>query len=439
MSLEWKGILTASILVTTLFFVTGCSAEQDAYESNDEKGYHVSVRYDANGGEFTAGTTVIVDSYDIRGLKANSEGKVEIPLLSPNNRFGKVPVSKDGHFLAGWYVVDNDLGGGQIFSDKWDFVEDRLEVDPKAGHTATEPVLTLYAAWLPKFQIEFCAVGSDEVLKTVVYDPNHTQILLPTWDRKKGTLDMGQFPGKEDHTFSGAFYDKEGTKPVTTPAVVHSCVFDEATGTATGTSMRLYVDWIEGEWYHIYTADQFVKNFKTDGNYVIESDLDFTQKDWSSFALYGKFTGTIQGQGHTFSNIDVDHKNTSKSYAGLFGILSGEAQISDLTFQNVTFTIKKGIKNAGTGIGIVAGMIASDAQITNVELVHSKLQIDSDCRLNTDDYAIGLVCGAGASSKIEHSDVTCVPSGDAPEKVEIAVNGDSVTVRILPLVEKRFT
>ncbi len=432
MKSKLKVILTVSILIMALFFVTGCSAEQDAYQNNDEKGYNVSVRYDANGGEFTAGTEVIVDSYDISGLKTNSEGKVEIPLLSPNNRFGKVPVSKNGYFLAGWYAVRNGSGEGQTFSDKWDFEKDRLEVDPKAEHTSSEPVLTLYAAWLPKFEIEFCAVGSDEVLKTVVYDPNDTQILLPTWDKKKGTLDMGEFPEKDDHTFSGAFYDKEGTKPVTTPAVVHSCSFDEATGTATGTSMRLYVDWMEGEWYHIYTADQFIKNFKTDGNYVIEADLDFTKKDWSSFALYGKFTGTIQGQGHTFSNIEVEHKNTSKSYAGLFGILSEEAQISDLTFQNVTFTIKKGVKNAGTGIGIVAGMIASDAKITNVKLVDSKLQIDSDCRFNTEDYAIGFVCGAGASSVIESSGITCVATGDAPEKVEITVSGDSVTVQILP-------
>lgn len=432
MKSKLKVILTVSILVMALFFVTGCSAEQDAYKNNDEKGYNVSVRYDANGGEFTAGTEVIVDSYDISGLKTNSEGKVEIPLLSPNNRFGKVPVSKNGYFLAGWYAVRNGSGEGQTFSDKWDFEADRLEVDPKAEHTSSEPVLTLYAAWLPKYEIEFCAVGSDEVLKTVVYDPNDTEILLPTWNQKKGTLDMGEFPAKEDHTFSGAFYDKEGTKPVTTPAVVHSCAFDEATGTASGTTMRLYVDWMEGEWYHIYTAEQFVKNFKTDGNYVIEADLDFSDEDWSSFALYGKFTGSIQGQGHTFSNIEVEHKNTSKTYAGLFGILSEESQISDLTFRNVTFTIKKGVKNAGTGIGIVAGMIASDAKISNVKLVDSKLQIDSDCRFNTEDYAIGFVCGAGVSSVIESSGITCVATGDAPEKVEIAVSGDSVTVQILP-------
>lgn len=432
MKSKLKVILTISILVMALFFVTGCSAEQDAYKNNDEKGYNVSVRYDANGGEFTAGTEVIVDSYNISGLKTNSEGKVEIPLLSPNNRFGKIPVSKNGYFLAGWYAVRNESGEGQTFSQKWDFENDRLEVDPKAEHTSSEPVITLYAAWLPKYEIEFCAVGSDEVLKTVVYDPNDTEILLPTWDQKKGTLNMGDFPEKEDYTFSGAFYDKDGTKPVTTPAVVHSCNFDEATGTATGTSMRLYVDWMEGEWYHIYTADQFIKNFKTDGNYVIEADLDFSKKDWSSFALYGKFTGTIQGQGHTFSNIEVEHKNTSKTYAGLFGTISEEAQISDLTFQNVTFTIKKGVKNAGSGIGILAGMIASDAKISNVKLVDSKLQVDSDCRFNTEDYAIGFVCGAGAASAVEYSNITCAPCGDAPEKVEITVNDDSVIVQILP-------
>ena len=128
----------------------------------------------------------------------------------------------------------------------------------------------------------------------------------------------------------------------------------------------------------------------------------------------------------------MEHKNTSKTYAGLFGTISEEAQISDLTFQNVTFTIKKGVKNAGSGIGILAGMIASDAKISNVKLVDSMLQVDSDCRFNTEDYAIGFVCGAGAASAVEYSNITCAPCGDAPEKVEITVNDDSVIVQILP-------
>ena len=154
MRLKIKAGIIALLGLATITFTAGCSADKTPYQINNDENYNVSVKYDANGGTFTTNTSVIVDSFSIEDLKENSDGQVEIALLSPddskrgNDAF---KAAKNGYFLAGWYAERSDNG----YSDKWDFEEDLLQVDPRKTYSADEPVLTLYAAWVPLFEIEF--------------------------------------------------------------------------------------------------------------------------------------------------------------------------------------------------------------------------------------------------------------------------------------------
>ena len=304
-----------------------------------------------------------------------------------------------------------------------------MKVDAAATHSSKEPVLTLYAAWIPMFQIQFYDLQSGELLETVDYDPTSGKTLeVPAWDEKTGAMDMNDFPKRSGYTFNGAFLDENGTTAVETETITHTGSVDYATGTAQNATMKLYVDWMEGEWFHIYTAEQFLDNASVSGSYVIHADLDFADEIWPSALMHGSFAGTIQGNGHTFRNISLKQTNNSKVNSGLFGQLSETAVISDLTFENVTFTIKGGTRVAGATYGLLAGTVTDKAQLTGVAITGT-IQIDSDCYFGTDDYTIGLVCGMG-STDIDYSGITCVAVGDAPENVTITVSDSTVTVEI---------
>lgn len=426
MNLKIKSILTAVLLVMLAVLAVGCSEKATPYQVNDAEGYNVSVKFDANGGYFGTNTYVIVDSYNISEMKKNSDGDVEIALLSPDNEVRGIDAyaaQNPGYFLAGWYATRTETAEGYAYSDKWDFAANRLTVDPAQTYTAEEPVLTLYAVWVPKFAIEFIDRATGELLNTYEFNPAAAEeILVPAWDEETGAIEMYDFPSRKGYTFSAAYYDAEGTQKVETPAVVHSGTVNEATGAAENATMKLYLDWTEGEWYRIYNAQQFLDNASVSGNYEIFADLDFEGKIWPTSLMYGNFSGSIVGNGHTLSNITAEQTNNSKTNAGLFGSISEGASITDLTLENVTVTIKAGTRVAGTSYGLLAGTVSEKAAFQNVK-VSGQLLIDSSCYFGTDDYTIGLVCGMG-SAPVE-AEITC---GVIGEGLWVSVAGGMVTL-----------
>ena len=437
MNLRMKTLITACLLLVILTFA-GCSQEETPYQINDAEHFTVSVKYDANGGVFTTNTSVIVDSYNISEMEKNADGQVEIALLSPDNKargYDAFTAVNNGYFLAGWYTERVQSGGSETtayqYSGKWDFEKDLLTVDPGKTYTSEEPVITLYAAWVPLFEIEFYDLASGELMNTMTFNPvTDGDITVPALDEETGAIEMHDFPKNTGYTFNGAYYDADGKQAVDTATVKHTGVVNYENGTAENTSMKLYVDWTEGEWYHIYNAEQFLENASVSGNYVIHADLDFTGEIWPASLMYGNFSGTIQGNGHTFSNITLEQTNNSKVNAGLFGQLTETARISDLTLKNVTFTIKSGTRVAGTCYGLLAGVISDQATVSGVTVADSTLQIDSGCYFGASDYSIGLVCGMG-NTNIDYSGITCAPVGDNPTSVVITVNGNDVTVEIV--------
>ena len=435
MNLKLKAVLTALLLLVTLTITTGCQPEETPYQINDAENYSVSVKYDANGGLFTTNTSVIVDSYNLSEINKNGSASVDIPLIAPDNAArgdDAFSAYNNGYFLAGWYTEKTDTlddAGNQItqYSGKWDFENDTLHLDTGKSYSASEPVITLYAAWIPLFQVELYDLDSGEYLSSITYNPiNDAQIDVPAWDTQTGAIEMYDFPKRNGYTFAGAYYDAEGTQPVET-VVNHPGTVDYSNGVAKDPVMKLYVDWLEGEWFHIYDVKQFQDNARVNGNYVIHADLDFQDKIWPTVLMYGNFTGSIEGNGHTFKNISFEQTNNSKVNAGLFGQLTETAKITDLTFENVTFTVKSGTRVAGTSYGLLAGSISSQATLTNLQILSSTLQIDSGCYFGTDDYTVGLLCGMG-SAPVDYSQISCVAVGANPESVKITVNENQVTL-----------
>lgn len=433
MNHKLKAILLL-LIMAALTLITGCSAEDTPYQVNDRENFTVSVRFDANGGWFTTNTSVIVNSYDISQIAADADGMVRVPLLSPDDPVKKNEAfapANNGYFLAGWYAQRTETADGFVYSDPWDFDSDRLEVEAGAVHSASEPVLTLYAAWVPEFEIEFCNLDGGDTISTVTFEPSDTGVLrVPAWNTETGVLDMFEFPERKGYTLSGVYYDTQGTQAVQTDMLQHPGTVDLSEGIGRNTSMKVYLQWQEGEWYHIYTAEQFKKNASVNGNYILCSDLDFSNEIWPTSLMHGNFSGTIEGNGYTVRNVSAAQTNNSKVSTGLFGSVTEQARILDVTFENVTLTIEKGTRVAGACFGLFAGSVSDGAQIENVSILSGRLLIDSGCYFGTDDYVIGLVCGLGDPSVLDQADIVCEACGAAPENVSVTVDGNEVTTQI---------
>ncbi len=425
-----KSLLFGLLVLSFVLLLSGCGESATPYETNNKDGYSVSVKYDANGGTFTTNTSVIVDSF-------NTDGKSEVALILPDDSRREndaFTATKNGHFLAGWYkerIETTDDDGNKIYtySGKWDFENDLLKIDNSKNYSADEPALTLYAAWVPLFEIEFYSLDSGELIDTMKYDPTgEKQLQVPAWDEETGAVEMFDFPKREGYTYNKAYFDSEGTNELLGETLTHPGDVNEEDATATDSVLKLYVDWTEGEWYRIHTVDQFIESASLNGNYELFADLDFEGEIWPTTFMYGNFGGVIKGNGHTIKNIEFTQTNNSKVNAGLFGHLTDTAIISDLKFENITFTIKAGTRKVGTSYGLFAGTLSDKATLSNVNILNSHLQIDSSCYFGVDDYTIGLVCGMGDASKLATAQIDCVAVGDEPETVKITTSGNAVTV-----------
>lgn len=430
--------LAALLLLLTM--LSGCAAEQSAYEQNDALGYTVSVKFDANGGTFTTNTSVIVDAYSPDALARDEQGRLQLALLptdDPLRGNDAFTPTKSGYFLAGWYASREEIkdADGQIaytYADRWDFSTDLLTLDADAAYTSAEPVLTLYAAWVPLFRVEFYDRSSGELLGSYSFDPESAEpIKIPAWNEATGCLELYRFPKREGYTFRAAYLDAEGALPITQESIVHGGTVDLDSATAIDPVLKLYLDHDEGEWYHIYSAEQLAANASLIGCYVLYDDLDFSDEIWPTVFLYGNYSGTILGNGHTIKNVQLDQTNNSKSNAGLFGCLTEHAQLLQLNFEQIDFTLRAGTRVAGASFGLLAGTISREAALSDVRVRNSTLFIDSSCYFGVEDYVIGLICGMGDASAVDTEQVECRPTGEEPENVHIAIDDGHITVEIV--------
>ena len=438
-----KSILIPFVLLATLFLVTACSGDPTAYENNDAAGYTVSVKYDANGGVFTGTSSVMVDCFNIADMAKDSSGNVNLKLLDPAKKDrGDFTITNGNLILAGWYKerTESTNSNGEVvysYSGKFDFETDVVTVDSSKTYTSAEPVLTLYAVWIPKFEIEFVSADTKEPIgKKYEYNPETVkEILAPAWNMETGAMDMSCFPRVDGKTFEAAYYDEACTQPVG-QYVEHPGEIDDATGEAKNTSLKLYVKYTEGEWFHIYTAEQFTKNAKLGGHYIIHNDLDFADTYWPSNLTTGQFKGSIQsadGQNVTFKNIELIQKNINNNQMGLFGTLTDVAKISNVTFENVTLSIEAGTRTGNARFGLLAGTVNAGAQLENVQFTNGKIVISSKCYWGSDDVALGLICGVGfeqctSLADIDLSGIVCEGTGDKPITFEI--DGNTVTFQV---------
>ena len=435
----------ALVLGGIVWTIAGANRGGDTpYDEYDAKGYTVAIKFDANGGQFgdNVNTTTVVDTFNPHEIANGAEGDVSIPLLDPQDtRRGEnnyYTVKRAKYVLAGWYAnrqqSGTDENGNPVYSysKQWNFGSDRVVVNTAGSYTATDPVLTLYAVWVPLFEVQFYdRANPDQPLKSKEYNPNDgLNLTVPYWNESTGTMAMGEYPAVSGKTFDKVYYDAAGTQPVSGDTAVHPGKVNSATGQAENTVLKLYIDYTEGEWYHIYNAQQLANNVNINGHYVLHADLDFTDVTWPRAFTTGTFNGSIEGNGHSIKNVTVVQKDYQKPAGGLFGTLGADAALTGITFENVTFTLQSGTRATSPAFGVLAGTISADTTLTDIT-VKGTLQIDSACSTTIkEDCAIGLVCGVGDASAVT-ADITCEAVGDAADTVKITVDGNEVTVEFV--------
>ncbi len=410
-------VLVTVLLVLTVLALAGCGAEKDQYAQNNEGGYTVSVQYHANGGQFATNTYTITDSY-------KAAGKTELMLLEPGDPARSEPqtAERSGYFLAGWYTEctetgEKDKNGNPIctYSGYWDFATDTLPIEAGKSYSAEEPVLHLYAAWVPNFTYAFYDLESGELIESVPINPlnpKELELELSTWDQNTGRVNKKDIPVVSGYTFNALYLDEAGTQKVEEASIQHSGALDLETAVATGDVMNLYVDYMEGSFTAVYTAQDLFDGLSAGKDLMIMEDLDFTDVQWDSFVWAYPYGGKLMGNGHTLSNITVNiaPENVNGQeylYAGLFGKLEETAVIQDVTLKNLQINVQEGTLGFGDyendiAIGILAGETAEGATTTNVTFEGCTAQID--VTIENYDYTFRTMEGVTVTLTGEGSD-----------------------------------
>ena len=424
-------------LITVLCILTGCSQWELPYEGLNSEGYTVSVRFDPCGGAFANTENVqVVDVFRLADAKKDASGNYQLKLITPDDsRRGDraFSISKNGCFFAGWYrecsprtdasgnpldaygrpTSESGLEQGYTYSGLWNFESDTLSV-PEGNYSSEEPLMTLYAAWIPYFNFEFY-VQNEQGSFDLYESKQLIELDIPAWDLSTGKLNMNSFPEIDGKTFEGAFLDDAMTKPITEKLTGD---IDYEHGISATEKICVYTKFAEGDWYRISTAEQFVKNSKLGGCYYIEADLDFTGLNWSAALAGGAFTGKIEGNGHKFSNITFIQADNSKTNGGLFGSLASGASLRGVSFENIKYTLGSGSRMQAPHFGLLCGQLSADAALDSVSVSGSEFIISGD--IYPQEYTLGALVGNGDNRGVSLSGITVKLAEGAETKISIA-------------------
>ena len=377
----------------------GC-ANLNELEKNQQEGYKIMVRYDANGGSFLnrPGIT-IVDQFNPSRYTADGANEVHVKLKEPTDPSRPtsgseaITLTLQNHFFAGWYQnreikmvngVPVDANGEALtqlddgtyvytstineetpkkaipaydYSGYWDFENDTVDYNV----LSEEPLeITLYAGWVPYYEFEYYFQENNQWVKSDVvttfdYKTTNTYqeesdqdtIYLPSWkdgamNYKTSYLNKAEytFPKMEGTTFEKAYLDEACTQEISV-SLEHHGTLDVAYGAEKALKVenhiqKIYVTVAEGENYRIETAEQLVKNANAKGNYELAGDMDFTNLSWPAQFSSGTFTGSFYGK----NGQKVTLSNIVAKYASTsskVGGLFGKIAVG-ATFENVAFT-----------------------------------------------------------------------------------------------------
>jgi hypothetical protein len=429
-------LAVALIVGVVIAVINGNKSYYDTYAS---EGYTVRVTFDSNGGTFKGSDSSIVDLYNPEEIDENG-----LALLAPDDvrrdKNNVMQVTRPGYFLAGWYterelIDENDPEAGYTYAGKWDFENDRLEIDPDYNYSADENILTLYAAWVPYYSFEIYTNdenGNSYLLSTV----SALTLTIPEWKDGDVTLAMDNFPTRDGYTLESVYYldtmiKVDGTLNESGNKKIISGEWDEDTATSLTPTIKLFTEWQEGKRYKIYSAEDLIKNADAEGYYEIYANLNFSGKEWPAAFLNGKFNGKIFGNKHKITGISFESTSRSRLTNGLFSSLGENAYIENLRLENITHTIDLMAVAQDATFGLLAGTAAEGAEFKGVT-VSGKLVFGDNCAslAGSDSFTVKTLVGSGNVSGITEGEILVEKKNEENTSFNLTVDEDG-TVSIV--------
>ena len=282
-------ILLTLVAITLTLLLSGCGRGGQSLDGM------YSVTFEVNGGELNIGTT------STKQLKyAYDPGSY---MIDPAT-FRNYKISRPGYIFTGWYTSADCQE-----SELWNFATQPIQADG----------LTLYAGWEKEIVYTY----------TVCYADGENIVELGSYNVKSGDVfkDHRKYAEKrEDHTPTGYFVDAACQTPWDFETV-HP-------GGDVDTDVRVYVDYIEGNWKLVDSYDSLIAAIG-EGNVYLTADIDCGGKE---LYVNGTYTRIFQGNGHKISNFTVNKKGGAiMPSISIFNAIAKGAQIRDVSFENVTF------------------------------------------------------------------------------------------------------
>ena len=296
-----KHVLLILTLAASALLLAACGTVEIDYRG---EGYTAMAVFDFMGGELTTDT-------------ANVSGKISYAyrpdsLVVDPLKIDGYSIKKENYEFAGWYKDEQ-------CTVPWDFSSERV----KANETRT-----VYAKWVPviKYTYTLCYIDENSEEKQVYsYRVNQGDTFKDTsfsnLTRKNYTphYDLAQrYYSDSDYTipWNGNF---------------------EHPGGEQDTDVKIYVNYIEGEWNYVSDYSALRAALTGNKNAYIINDVDCKGATWVPIENY---SAKFYGRGYVISNIKQILDNI-RGETCIVRNLSSTAEIKDVKFANVTISTSK--------------------------------------------------------------------------------------------------
>ena len=337
-------ILFALVIAVLAITLSGCGREE-----LDLEGKHI-VTFELGGGILILPTADV--NADMKISYAYEPGTYILdPVKIPGNS-----ITRDGYVFTGWYKTAECNP-----ADKWDFEKTPFNT----------PELTLYAGWEKAIKYTFTVSYKDADGNTQDLG-SYSVSASDVFEDWKGYADK-----RKGFTALGFYQDADCENP-----------WDFSTthpGGETDTDVKVYVDYIEGEWSLVDNYKSLVTALNNGKNVYVVSDIDC---GGSAINVKNEYKATFNGNNFTVTNFTVAKTGTSRNpVCAIFDNLGDGAEIMNVNFTGVCYEFT-GISAAVNTAKVAAlARTAGNAKISGVTIEGSILT-DSESELSRINEAI---------------------------------------------------
>ena len=319
--------------VTAVLGLIGCSVKSGNFSNYTPVRFIFNYDRSLDGGRYQNSRNPVTYYYDLKSGEST--------LISDPETISGDNITYTGYSLEGWYREKE-------FKNKWDFEKDLLEYDPGVPYEydTQQGVITnseqghgviLYAHWVADINYSFVVCYVDE---------NGAEQILGSYENVSVGQEFYDYKGfyKRDGYTKVRYYGEDGQ-------TIEELHFAHPGGD-TDTAIKIYVEYIEGNYTLVRTASEWSLSEST--NIYLLNDIDFKGAKVSPLLEY---RGIFNGAGHKVSNFtisyldgrsellndpdladDINSNGSNILAVSLFGNLDG-ATIQNVTFENATVNL----------------------------------------------------------------------------------------------------